>query len=431
MTTGLHSERQEINPFEALLFYEKFMAPELPSGLWWCQDVEDMQTVSTNAVCKSSIAEWKDLEHWTEYIDTFPFVLIAIPPGERQAEAIGEIQSRFSIPVIVPKPEAFKGHSTVKDLVAEYGLKSLDKLLLEGEEVEFTDIINISTVDCTKKNDAKRVVSGLRGLDMAIGGFSPGELSVWTGKRGEGKSTLLGQILLDAVDQGHVVCAYSGELPKTQFKLGLLQQAAGYLNTVRREDLRTGKAFFEVNQEVIPYIDAWWDRKLFLTDIQRKNAHDEANILKIFEYAHRRYGADTFLVDNIMTAELRDENNLGFWRAQSAFTGRLVAFSKRLGVHVHLVAHPRKTPGQISADDVGGSSDITNRADNVFKVERVPEDRETELGYSSLLTILKNREFGARAKVKLEYNEPSKRLYEAGKSPMRKFSWMDEMRREK
>lgn len=131
-----------------------------------------------------------------------------------------------------------------------------------------------------------------------------------------------------------------------------------------------------------------------------------------------------------MTAELKDESNLGFWRAQSAFTGRLVSFAKRLDVHVHLVAHPRKTEGRrLEADDVGGSSDITNRADNVFKVERVPEEREQELGYSSLLTILKNREFGARARIKLEYNEPSRRLYEAGGRPIKCYSWEEARKR--
>lgn len=206
--------------------------------------------------------------------------------------------------------------------------------------------------------------------------------------------------------------------------MGLLQQAAGYLHVKRREDAVSGRVFYDIAPSVLPAINAWWDGRLFLTDIQRKDAHDEANIMKIFEYAYRRYGCDVFLVDNIMTAELKDEAQLGFWRAQSSFTGRLVAFAKRLDVHVHLVAHPRKTGDKpLEADDIGGSSDITNRADNVFKVERVPEDKVGEAGYSSLLTILKNREFGARARIGLEYNEPSKRLYQAGKIPAKQYSW--------
>ena len=105
-----------------------------------------------------------------------------------------------------------------------------------------------------------------------------------------------------------------------------------------------------------------------------RDNHDEGNILRLFEYAHRRYDCDVFLVDNIMTAALKDAATLGYWQAQSVFTGRLVAFAKGRGVHVHLVAHPRKTDKRIEADDVGGSADITNRADNVFKVERVKDE---------------------------------------------------------
>ena len=46
-----------------------------------------------------------------------------------------------------------------------------------------------------------------------------------------------------------------------------------------------------------------------------------------------------------------------------------------------------------------------------------------ELGYSSLLTILKNREFGARGKVKLEFNEPSRRLFQKDGSPAKRYGW--------
>lgn len=47
-----------------------------------------------------------------------------------------------------------------------------------------------------------KVLYGIPNLDRATGGAVMGELSVWTGKRGEGKSTLLDQFLLEAIDQG-------------------------------------------------------------------------------------------------------------------------------------------------------------------------------------------------------------------------------------
>ena len=410
---------------DELIYRPEMMDPTLPTGLWWCKDAEDVGAVNINAVCKSLLAPWSALRNSAEFAEQYPYILVAVPPGMEQDTVSAELLERFGVPILVPKAHAFRGHRSMREFVDEEGLDALNGLLLGAEELPAPGLLNLADVPLKSQWDGKRTLSGIRELDRAIGGFTPGALSVWTGKRGEGKSTLLGQILLDAVNQGHKCCAYSGELPKEQFKSGLMQQAAGYLNVDRRDDPRSDKTVYEVKPEVIPAIDSWWDKCLFLTDIQRKDAHDEDNILRIFEYANRRYGCDTFLVDNIMTAELKQEASIGFWRAQSAFTGRLAAFSKRVGVHVHLVAHPRKTDAKrhIEADDVGGSVDITNRADNVFLVERVPEEELQKAGYSARLTVLKNREFGSRAKVKLDYNEASRRLYPANGSPAKRYSW--------
>lgn len=411
---------------ESLLFEYRFMDPQVePFGLYWCKDAEDMQAVGTNAVCKALLTPWRELAEWSEFVCQYPYILVAVPPGSTRDEIAGELQARFPLPVLIPGKDAFHGCASALELRDNYGLSAIDQLVIDAEELPSPGLLNVAEIDCDTDTNTKRTSSGLALLDREIGGFAPGELSVWTGRRGEGKSTLLEQILLDAINQGRRVCAYSGELPAKQFKRFIRQQAAGYLHVTKREDPLTGKSFFLVNDDVKVPIDRWFDGPLFLTDIRDKAAHDKETILRLFEGSNRRYGCDTFLVDNIMTAQLRGEAEQGYYRAQSAFAGRLADFCKRLGVHVHLVVHPRKTEGKrpLEADDVGGSGDITNRADNVLKVERVPEERFQELGYSTLLTILKNREFGARGKVKLEFNEPSRRLFQMGGSPEKRYGW--------
>lgn len=64
-------------------------------------------------------------------------------------------------------------------------------------------------------------------LDEVIGGLAEGAMTVFTGKPGNGKSTLAGQLLLNAIEQGHSVCAYSGELTKEKFQEWINLQAAG------------------------------------------------------------------------------------------------------------------------------------------------------------------------------------------------------------
>lgn len=411
----------------AILFLPEFVDPaQEPFGLWWCQNVIDMEIVSANAVYKAADAKWSEINTWTDWLAQFPYILVAVPPGPAQDEIVEELSARSPVPVMIPSANAWYGAGSVRELRENVGLKAVDKLLLDAEEVPVSGLLNIAEIDTSKRKNAVRIVSGLPKLDKAVGGFSGGALSVWTGKRGEGKSTLLGQILLEAVNQNHVVCAYSGELPKEDFKLALLQQAAGYLNVEQSQDTASDRTIYTVKRDVVPWINEWWNGRLYLTDIGRKNAHEEGTILNLFEYANRRYGADVFLVDNIMTAQLREEASLGFWRSQSVFTGRLVDFCKRLNVHTHLVAHPRKTEGKrtLEADDVGGSGDITNRADNVFKVERVSRE---EKGCDALVTIMKNREYGARGTIKLDFNESSRRFYPEGGSPGKRYSWETKM----
>ena len=48
---------------DSLLFRPDMMDPSQPSGLWWCKDAEDMQTVGMNAVCKGILAEWKAVSY--------------------------------------------------------------------------------------------------------------------------------------------------------------------------------------------------------------------------------------------------------------------------------------------------------------------------------------------------------------------------------
>lgn len=411
---------------ENLLFRPEFMNPETePYGLFWCQDAEDVRSIQINAVCKALTVPWKELAEWAEFISQYPYILVAVPPGAGRDEIAEELQARFPLPVLVPADSAFHGCSSARELRESYGLSVIDALVIDAQELPSPGLINVADINCDAKNDIKRTSSGLAELDRQIGGFANGELSVWTGKRGEGKSTMLGQILLDAIDQGHRACVYSGELPAKQFKRFIQQQAAGYLHVSKHEHAETGKALFLVDDAVKKPIDTWLDGNLFLTDIRDKSAHDEGTILRLFEGAHRRYGCDVFLVDNIMTTQLRGESESGYYRAQSAFAGRLADFCKRLDVHVHLVAHPRKTEGNrpVTADDIAGSGDITNRADNAFLIERVPEEDVIKYGYSARLVILKNREFGVRGKIKLSFNEPSRRLYQMGGSPAKRYGW--------
>lgn len=302
-----------------------------------------------------------------------------------------------------------QGADAVREAVENAKLPRVEGLLNLADVVPY----DVSKVD--------RVRSNIRWLDGAIGGFVMGELSVWTGKRGEGKSTFLGQTMIEAIDQDVNVCVYSGELRADRFQYWIHLQMAGKDNIKQYVDDVRERNVAYVDKETAKKIKAWYDGKFWLYDNSYAAQNAEAKgILKIFEYAVKRYGCRVFLVDNLMTSRFDTGNDSNYYRQQSNFVGELVSFAKTYNVHVHLVAHPRKTSGKLENDDISGIGDITNRADNVLVIER--EDKDV----SSILRVIKNRSDGCmNEKIGMLFDKVSKRFYLESEpdSLYKKYGW--------
>lgn len=248
-------------------------------------------------------------------------------------------------------------------------------------------------------------------LDEVIGGLAEGAMTVFTGKPGNGKSTLAGQLLLNAIEQGHSVCAYSGELTKEKFQEWINLQAAGseYIglkyDPVR--DIRVSYVPYAVQERLLDY---YRDRFYLFDNQEIFEANQSESILKVFQLAARRYGCKLFLADNLMTA-LSDSDEET--KAQGKFANALKKFATRYHVHVLLVAHPRKVKvgEKLGQDDIGGSSATIRLADSAIVVER-PN-----------LRILKNREGGVCKLIECCYCPDSRRIYQTEKGDLNRFSW--------
>lgn len=403
-----------------LLYDETAMDPR--KTLWFVSDSLEVTALDNkNAVCLAHGAGFDAFRDAEPFFRAFPSVFIAVSDPEVCAVVTDAFKEYApSIPVLLPREGAFGKSTRIRDVLASGGRKAVDHLLLGAVEQPMEGLLDLADVERVDPGDSIAVMSGLKALDQAIGGFAPAELSVWTGKRGSGKSTLLCQLLLNAIDQGFPVCAYSGELAAWRFKQWALLQAAGVGHIEPKRDRVSGKLYYFTPREIADRIDGWWKGKFFLYDNRVAGSGDEDSILSVFEYAVRRFGCCVFLVDNLMTARFNGGSDENFFRAQSRFTGRLVEFAKKHEVHVHLVAHPRKgengKKSLLTADDVGGSADITNRADNAFSLERLSAEDAAAYGYDAGLCILKNRSYGASENIQLVYDARCRKYHKKGEN---------------
>lgn len=415
-----HSSHEKT--FESvLLCNSRFMDPEQGSILWWYPTPEDIQAWPINAVCLSGHAKWGDVKLVKDWICTYKAVLAASP----DREFIDKVREHVPwLPILSPRSDAFGSYKSVAELAAACGTAELERRVMYGAVLEpSSGLLNLADIKPRNLLDVPRTLSGFKLLDKHLGGFRNGELTVWTGKRGEGKSTIAGQVLLEAVDQGHKVCAYSGELDGHRFKSWIIAQAAGPGNLERLQDPQTGGDIFLVPDDVAKLIDEWWDRKFYLYNLAISSAHNEDSILAEFEYAYRCLNCDVFLTDNTMSVRFKDDRD--YYRSQSMFVNRLADFAKTTETHVHLISHPRKLQsGKYieDSDEISGSGDISNFADNVISVRRL-SSHDNEDVHDAELTILKTRENGIKGKIGLCFDAQSRRFYDIGGSPNKKYGW--------
>lgn len=224
-------------------------------------------------------------------------------------------------------------------------------------------------------------------------------------------STFSGPILLNAIEQNRVVCAYSGELSKEKFQQWINLQCAGSEYIGLKYDKVREKNIPFITPQVHERIRDWYKGKFFLFDnTEVFDTDEQTSILKTFSVAARRHGASVFLVDNLMTSIADAEDEM---KAQGSFVSSLKKFAKRFKCSVILVAHPRKTKAgdALGKDDVSGNSAIVNLCDTGIAIER-PD-----------LRIIKNRDEGFERLIPCCYAPDSRRIYQADVGDKAIYSW--------
>ena len=315
--------------------------------------------------------------------------------------------------LIIEGQSAGRPCKDANEILYAYGKEGLKEIADACEPAPIKGILNLADVTMVDPTTKPRIFTRIPALDNAIGGLAEGSVTIFSGKRGEGKSTLGGQLLLNGIQQGYSCCAYSGELPAATFLNWILLQATENRYIAARTDNRTGKNYAVVPFEVQKRIKEWINNKFFLFDNNYSpDIPQEEAIIRTFTLCARRYGCKMFLVDNLMTilseSSSQDEN-----RIQGKFVAALKAFAVKFKVCVLLVCHPRKTKvgDKFTSEDVAGSANITNLADTVINIEK-PN-----------LRITKNREFGTCEYIMCSYDPANRRIFQSNVGDRTLYGW--------
>ena len=290
------------------------------------------------------------------------------------------------------------------------------------------DIFNTRQI---KKRDRSLIVSiktGVTDLDKKIIGLNKGEVTCVSGLNGSGKSSILSQIALEVVQSGFKVVLFSGELSEDRVLDWLQLQAAGKDHAIATKY----ENWFYVRDEIKDRINEWLYQKLFVYNNAYGNDIDQ--IIRTIDYCIDKKQIDVVVLDNLMSVNLGNAYDKN--EKQSVFIKEIKKFAVDKNVHIVIVAHPRKSLGFLRKDDIAGTADLTNMVDNVFIVHRVNEDFKrlskqtfgwksdnSIYGYSNVIEVCKNRDFGVQDFFAGLYYEKESKRFKNAPGESRAYGW--------
>jgi len=249
--------------------------------------------------------------------------------------------------------------------------------LLNSEEIDFTQYLKLTEahmkvkdvsvfIDELKEDLNNPVV--VKNISMpwskSIDRFSfrMGEVTLYAGTNGSGKSLITGQIALGLIKQDQKVCMMSFEMKPKRTIARMTRQFSG---TDLENPLLKNK--IEVNKQYLERLKNFSTGKLWLYDQQGTTSAKQ--VISVARYCAVELDITHIFIDSLMKCISAEDD----YNAQKAFVDELTALARDHNVHIHLIHHIRKLSSEEvkpNKNDIKGTGAIADQVDNVLLMYR-------------------------------------------------------------
>ena len=194
--------------------------------------------------------------------------------------------------------------------------------------------------------------------------FRRGEVTVWAGQNGHGKTDVTTQMALSLIGQDEKVCVASFEMKPATTIGRMVRMFAGTNPFSPEYQDNDGLAVLD---DLYDQFSDWTQDRMWMYDQTGTASQD--TVLGMVKYCAQALGITHVFIDSLMKC-VRDEDD---FNGQKYFVDRLCALAKDCDVHIHLVHHlrkPSKESEMPDKHDTKGSGSITDQVDNLFMVWR-------------------------------------------------------------
>lgn len=196
-----------------------------------------------------------------------------------------------------------------------------------------------------------------------------GGVTIWSGYPGGGKTTILRQLVCHLLHRGRGVFVASLEEKPRDALYRLMMTAAGSPDPT--------------DHQCQWFLDAFGSRLRLWGMVGLA----KADLVIACMRASARDGITHAIIDSLTCLDVGASD----WDGQRGLANELASVARVTGMHVHLVAHPRK-PSQNGAvpdlADVAGSSDLVRLADNVLFIRRSPDTESRRFADATGMQVL-------------------------------------------
>jgi len=194
--------------------------------------------------------------------------------------------------------------------------------------------------------------------------FRPGEVTVWAGQNGHGKSLVTSMVALSLIGQEQKLCIASFEMKPHMTIQRMARMYAG-MNPFSPEF--QGRDGIQAIDELYEEFGGWVDRRLWIYDQQ--GTADRELVIGMVRYCAVELGLQHVFVDNLAKVVSGEDD----YNGQKAFVDEMTSIARDNQIHVHIVHHlkkPSKETELPDKNDLKGSGAIADQVDNIILVFR-------------------------------------------------------------
>lgn len=194
--------------------------------------------------------------------------------------------------------------------------------------------------------------------------FRAGEVTVWAGQNGHGKSLVTSMVCLSLIGQEQKVCIASFEMKPHMTVQRMARMYAG-MNPFSPEF--QGDNGLQAIDDLYDEFGGWVDKRLYL--YAQQGTADRDLVIGMARYCAKELKLNHVVIDNLAKVVSGEDD----YNAQKSFIDEMTSIARDYQIHIHIVHHlkkPSKETDLPDKNDLKGSGAIADQVDNIILVYR-------------------------------------------------------------